>query len=122
MVLVLVVEDTDSERELICSYLQDGGYTTSAAANGAEALAKLEELKPDVIITDLVMPDMSGLELCRNIRKNPLTKAIPMIACTSKNNDLDKLWGMKQGINIYITKPFNRDDILSAVKSATGGK
>jgi len=122
MVLVLVVEDTDSERELICSYLQEGGYEISAAANGAEALKLLESIKPDVIITDLVMPDMSGLELCRNIRKNPLTKAIPMVACTSKNNDLDKLWGMKQGINIYITKPFERNDILNAVRSATGGK
>jgi len=122
MVLVLVVEDTDSERELICSYLQEGGYEISAAANGDEALKLLESIKPDVIITDLVMPDMSGLELCRNIRKNPLIKAIPMVACTSKNNDLDKLWGMKQGINIYITKPFERNDILNAVRSATGGK
>jgi two-component system, chemotaxis family, response regulator PixH len=121
MVLVLVVEDTDSERELICSYLQEGGYTVSAAANGAEALKILEEIKPDVIITDLVMPDMSGLELCRIIRKNPLTKSIPMVACTSKNNDLDKLWGMKQGINIYITKPFEREDILSAIRAAAGG-
>jgi len=70
----------------------------------------------------LVMPDMSGLELCRHIKKNALAREIPIIACTSKNSDLDKLWGMKQGINIYLTKPFTREDILEAVRSVTGGK
>jgi two-component system, chemotaxis family, response regulator PixH len=122
MVMVLVVEDTVSERELICSYLQTGGYQAIAVGNGKEALIKLEQQIPDVILTDLVMPDMSGLELCRHIKKNALAKDIPIIACTSKNSDLDKLWGMKQGINIYLTKPFSREDILEAVRSLTGGK
>ncbi len=120
MAKVLVVEDTASERELICSYLQDGGHQTSIAANGREALAKIQIQIPDVVITDLVMPDMSGLELCRNLKKNPLAKAVPVIACTSKNTDLDRIWGMKQGISIYLTKPFTREDILKAVSTATG--
>jgi two-component system, chemotaxis family, response regulator PixH len=122
MVMILVVEDTASERELICSYLQAAGHQTIAAENGKQALTKIEQQIPDVIITDLVMPDMSGLELCRHIKKNALAKAVPIIACTSKSTDLDKLWGLKQGINIYLTKPFTREDILEAVRSLTGGK
>jgi len=122
MALVMVVEDTASERELICGYLQSAGYQTIAAENGKQALTKLEAQIPDVIITDLVMPDMSGLELCRNIKKNASANKVPIIACTSKSSDLDKLWGLKQGINIYLTKPFSREDILEAVRSLAGAK
>lgn len=122
MVMVLVVEDNASERELICSYLISGGHQAITAANGKEALNKIESQIPDVIITDLVMPDMSGLELCRHIKKNALAKEIPIIACTSKSSDLDKLWGMKQGINIYLTKPFSSEHILEAVQTAKSKK
>jgi len=117
MTTVLVVEDTLSEQELIANYLRDGGYTVIAASNGQEALSKIVGKDLDVVLTDLVMPDMSGLELCRSLKKNPETKDVPIIACTSKNQELDKLWGMKQGINVYLTKPFTREDILRAVRS-----
>lgn len=117
MTTILVVEDTPSEQELIIGYLSENGYTVISANNGQEALKKIEGRKPDVVITDLVMPGMSGLELCRSLKKNADTKDVPIIACTSKNQELDKLWGMKQGINIYVTKPFTREDILRAVRS-----
>jgi two-component system, chemotaxis family, response regulator PixH len=117
MTTILVVEDTASERQLITSYLQDSGYLVLNATNGQEALQQIEAKRPDAIITDLVMPGMSGLELCRSLRKNPETKTLPIVACTSKDQELDRLWGMKQGITLYITKPFNRDDIVRAVKS-----
>ena len=117
MTTVLVVEDTASEQDLIVSYLVEGGYTVISATNGQEALKKIEGRKPDVVVTDLVMPGMSGLELCRSLKKNIETKDVPIVACTSKNQELDKLWGMKQGIDVYITKPFSREDILRAVRS-----
>jgi chemotaxis family two-component system response regulator PixH len=117
MTTVLVVEDTASEQDLIISYLVESGYNVISATNGQEALNKIESRKPDVVVTDLVMPGMSGLELCRSLRKNVETKDVPVVACTSKNQELDKLWGMKQGINVYVTKPFTRDDILRAVRS-----
>ena len=117
MTIVLVVEDTASEQDMIVSYLVEGGYTVISATNGQEALKKIENRKPDVVITDLVMPGMSGLELCRSLKKNSETKDVPVIACTSKNQELDKLWGMKQGINVYLTKPFSREDILRAVRA-----
>jgi len=95
MTTVLVVEDTLSEQELIANYLRDGDYTVITASNGQEALSKIVGKDLDVVLTDLVMPDMSGLELCRSLKKNPETKDVPIIACTSKNQELDKLWGMK---------------------------
>ena len=116
MTTVLVVEDTPSERELICDYLRQGGYTVVSATNGTEGLEKFTKTNPNVVITDLVMPGMSGLELCRAIKKVATTK-VPVIACTSKNQELDRLWGMKQGVDVYLTKPFTKEDILQAVRS-----
>ncbi|MDX2255348.1 MAG: response regulator [Pseudanabaenaceae cyanobacterium bins.39] len=119
MTTVLVVEDTASEQQLIIQYLVEGGFSIISANNGQEALQKIADnlQKTDVVVTDLVMPGMSGLELCRSLKKNELTKHIPIIACTSKNLELDRLWGMKQGIDVYVTKPFSREDILRAVRS-----
>jgi twitching motility two-component system response regulator PilH len=112
----LVVEDTPSERELICDYLRQGGYTVVSANDGIEGLEKFNKTNPNVVITDLVMPGMSGLELCRAIKKAATTK-VPVIACTSKKQELDRLWGMKQGVDVYLTKPFTKEDILQALRS-----
>jgi len=119
MSTVLVVEDTPSEMELINSYLKESGYSVINASDAKEALDKATQLKPDVVITDVVMPGMSGFELCRSLKKNPGTEKLPIIVCSSKNQELDRLWAMKQGADAYVTKPFNRDDIVKAVKSVT---
>jgi twitching motility two-component system response regulator PilH len=92
----------------------------SSASNGAEGLDKFKTVNPNVVITDLVMPGMSGLELCRAIKKAATTK-VPVIACTSKSQELDRLWGMKQGVDVYLTKPFTKEDILQAVRSLNLG-
>jgi len=120
LITVLVVEDTNSERELICDYLRQGGYTVVSAADGAEGLEKFNKTNPSVVITDLVMPGMSGLEMCRAIKRAATTK-VPVIACTSKSQELDRLWGMKQGVDVYLTKPFTKEDILQAVRSLNLG-
>ncbi|MGK7943004.1 MAG: PleD family two-component system response regulator [Microcystaceae cyanobacterium] len=117
MPTILVVEDTPSVQQLLNQYLQESGYTVMNASNGKEALDKVSQKMPDVVITDLVMPGMSGLELCRSLKKDPQTHKLPVIACTSKNQELDRLWGMKQGIDIYITKPFSKEEIVRAVRS-----
>ncbi len=98
-------------------YLREGGYTVMSSANAQDALLLAAEHHPQVIISDVVMPGMSGFELCRSLRKNPATANIPVIFCTSKNQDIDRLWGMKQGANAYITKPFSREDLLNTVES-----
>ena len=120
MVKILVVEDSVSERELITSFLKEGGYTVISANNAKSALEFVSQQKFDAVITDVVMPGMNGFELCRSIKKNPETKNIPIIACTSKNQELDRLWGMKQGVDHYITKPFTREDIIRAIKVLAG--
>ena len=117
MLTILVVDDVSSVRDLICDYLRKGGYQVIKADNGKEALEQAINKKPDVIITDIVMPEMNGLELCRSLKKNPLTEKLPIVLCTSKNQSIDRMWGIKQGADVYLTKPFTEEDIIKAVRS-----
>ena len=117
MVKVLVVEDTPSEMKLMTLYLKDNGYQVISADNAKDGLNLVDKEKPDVVITDVVMEGMNGFEFCRTLKKNPDTSKIPVIACTSRDQDLDKLWGKKQGVDVYVTKPYSQDDIVNAVKS-----
>jgi len=116
MSTVLIVEDTPSEMELMSHYLRESGYSVLSAVSAKAALAQAVEQQPDVIITDVVMPGMSGFELCRSLKKNPATEKIPIIICTSKSQEIDRLWGMKQGADAYLTKPFTREQLIRAVK------
>jgi two-component system, chemotaxis family, response regulator PixH len=116
---ILVVEDTLSEIELLSHYLQESGYTVISTAIAKDALNMAIEQQPDVIITDVVMPGMSGFELCRSLKKHPTTAKIPIVICSSKNQEIDRLWGMKQGADAYITKPFSREQLLKAVASVS---
>ncbi len=115
---VLVVDDLQSELQLISGFLSQGGYQVATAINGSDALDKAKAAMPDVIVTDLVMPDMSGLELCRKLKKSPETAGIPVIACTTKDSQVDQAWAKKQGIVSYLVKPCNQAQLLDAVKSA----
>jgi two-component system, chemotaxis family, response regulator PixH len=117
MITILIVEDTLSELELMSYYLRESGYNVIDALGGEEALNKVMESKPDVIVTDVVMPGMSGFELCRRLKTNPSTEKIPIVICSSKNQEIDRLWGMKQGADAYLTKPFSREQIIRAIKS-----
>lgn len=88
MTKVLVVEDIPSEMALISSFLQESGYAVITATDAKEALEKVAQYKPDVVVTDVVMPGMSGFELCRSLKKNPETEKLPIVVCTSKNQEL----------------------------------
>ena len=114
---ILIVDDNLSELELISHYLREGGYTVINAVGAKEALNKILEQKPDVIITDVVMPGMSGFELCRRLKTHPDTEKVPIVICSSKDQEIDRLWGMKQGADAYLTKPFTREQILRAIKA-----
>src|SRR5689334_12739393 len=119
MVKVLVVEDTPSELKLLTQFLDDDGYIVLAATDAKVAINKAVKQKPDVIVTDVVMPGMSGFELCRNLKNNPQTKSLPIIICSSKNQEIDRLWAMKQDADFYLTKPFTREQLLRAVKAVS---
>lgn len=117
MATVLVVEDTLSELELISNYLRDSGYNVILATDAKDAWNKAVKQKPDAVVTDVVMPGMSGFELCRQLKKDPATQQMPIIICSSKNQEIDRFWGMKQGADVYVTKPFTQDQLVRAVKS-----
>lgn len=117
---ILIVEDTPSEMELMSYYLRESGYIVIGVNSAKVALEKAIEEKPDVIVTDVVMPEMSGFELCRSLKRHPITKKVPIIICTSKNQEIDRFWGMKQGADAYITKPFTREQLIRAVISVAG--
>lgn len=114
---ILIVEDTPSEMELMSYYLRESGYLVINAGSGKEALPIAIAQKPDVIVTDIVMPGMSGFELCRSLKNHPDTEKVPIVICTSKNQEIDRLWGMKQGADAYITKPFTREQLIRVIKS-----
>ena len=118
MKTVLVVDDLKAQLNLISSYLEQEGFLVMTADNGNEALQKATTESPDLVITDLVMPEMSGLEFCRKLKKDPNTANIPVIACTTKDRDIDKKWAKKQGVVAYLVKPFTKEEIITAVKNS----
>ena len=115
---VLVVEDAPSEMALMSHYLQAEGYSVIGAVTGQEGLDKAIAQRPDVIVTDVVMPGISGFELCRELKRTPETQAVPVVICSSKKQNIDRLWGMRQGAKVYLTKPYTRDELVEAVKAA----
>ncbi len=120
MASILVVDDMQAELELICQYLTTAGHTTVTAVNGEEALQKAQANRPDAIVTDWMMPVMGGLDLVRQLKKQPETADIPIIACTAKNREVDRMWAMKQGVKVYLTKPYTAAELTTAVKAVIG--
>ncbi|MGH8001927.1 MAG: response regulator [Brasilonema sp.] len=114
---ILIVEDSPSELELMSHYLVEGGYNVIQATGAKEAIEKAQSQNPDVIVTDVVMPGMSGFELCRSLKRNPATQKVPIVICSSKNQEIDRLWAMRQGADAYVTKPYTREQLLRAIKS-----
>ncbi|MBD2605585.1 response regulator [Scytonema hofmannii FACHB-248] len=114
---ILIVEDSPSELELMSHYLNESGYNVIKASGAKEALEKAMSEEPDIIVTDVVMPGMSGFELCRSLKRNPVTQKVPIVICSSKNQEIDRLWAMRQGADAYVTKPYTREQLLRAIKS-----
>ena len=120
MKTILLVDDVQSELDLMAKYLSEAGYKIIQANNGEKALAMTEANKPDAIVTDWMMPKMGGLDICRKLKKNPETENIPIVACTAKDRDVDRMWALKQGVKAYVTKPFSHQELVSAVKGIIG--
>lgn len=112
----LIVDDSSTERQIITGYLQELGITVNTAESGEEALEKLSNSNPDLIVLDVVLPGKSGFEICREIKAEAVTSKIPIIICSTKGSEMDKFWGMKQGADAYIPKPIDKDEFFSTVK------
>jgi len=115
MKTILIVDDVQSELEMMANYLSKAGYNIIVAHSGEDAIAKTIANKPDAVVTDWMMPKIGGLDICRKLRKNPETENIPVVACTAKNRDVDKMWAKKQGVNAYVIKPCTQDELVKAV-------
>ena len=114
---VLVVDDMQSQLDLMSNYLSRAGYCVTTADSGETALEKIKTDKPDIIVTDLVMPKLTGLELCRALKRMPETADIPVIACTTKGRKMDQTWAKKQGVAAYVVKPCTEEQLVKVVRS-----
>ena len=114
---VLVVDDSKTELMFLTDLLQKKGMQVRTAENGDEALRRLAEDKPDLILMDVVMPGQNGFQLTRSITRDPLYADVPVIMCTSKNQETDKVWGMRQGARDYIVKPVNAEELVTKIKA-----
>jgi twitching motility two-component system response regulator PilH len=116
MSTVLVVEDSPAQREMITDLLRGSGLNVSVATDGVEALERIETSCPDLVVLDIVMPRMNGYELCRRLKNNPKTQDVPVVMCSSKGEEFDRYWGIKQGADAYIAKPFQPTELVVTVK------
>ena len=106
---VLVVDDSKTEIMFMTDLLVKNGFIVRSAENAEDAFRKLAEEKPDLILMDVVMPGQNGFQLTRAISRDPQFSDVPIIMCTSKNQETDRVWGMRQGARDYITKPVDAD-------------
>jgi twitching motility two-component system response regulator PilH len=114
---ILLVDDSKTELHHLSDVLGKRGYHVRTAENGEEAMRRLSEDKPDLILMDVVMPGQNGFQLTRAITRDPRFSAVPVIMCTSKNQETDKVWGMRQGARDYIVKPVNTDELVNKIKA-----
>ena len=112
---ILIVDDSPTERHVLNDMLTKAGYEVVTSDNGEDAILKAKAQKPDLILMDVVMPGLNGFQATRAISRDPETRAIPIILCTSKSQETDKIWGMRQGARDYIVKPVNRDELLEKI-------
>ncbi len=112
---VLLVDDSPTERHVIGEILSQAGYEVSLAEDGEKGVALAKSLKPDLIVMDVVMPGLNGFQATRAITKDAETAHIPVILCTTKDQETDKVWGMRQGAKDYVVKPVNGPELLSKI-------
>ncbi|MDD4621484.1 MAG: response regulator transcription factor [Methanosarcina sp.] len=111
---ILLVDDDPHVSEVLSLYLEKEGYQVASADNGQEALQKIRQLDPCLMVLDVMMPEMDGIEVCRRVRA---IKSLPIIMLTAKSEDLDKILGLELGADDYITKPFNPREVVARIKA-----
>ena len=114
---ILVVDDPATERHMLRDLLTKAGYEVVSSDNGEDAIVKARQVKPDLILMDVVMPGLNGFQATRAISRDPVTKSIPVIMCTSKSQETDKIWGLRQGARDYLVKPVDRETLLAKIES-----
>lgn len=114
---ILVVDDSKTELMVLSNLLTKSGYAVRTAENAQEAFRRMSEEKPELILMDVVMPGQNGFQLTRAISRDPQYSEIPIIICTSKNQETDRVWGLRQGARDYVTKPVIPGELLSKIQA-----
>ncbi len=114
---VLLVEDSPVQQEMISGLLKDNGWRVIVAEDGLKALEEIEKFSPDLIVLDIVMPGINGYEVCRRLKSDPKLQNVPVVMCSSKGEEFDRYWGMKQGADAYVAKPFEPIELVGTIKN-----
>src|SRR4051794_26812522 len=112
---ILIVDDSPTDRQFLSDMLSKNGFSVSTADNAEDAMKKVQLSRPDLVLMDVVLPGQNGFQATRTLTRDEATKNIPVILCTSKGQETDKVWGMRQGARDYITKPVNQADLLAKI-------
>jgi twitching motility two-component system response regulator PilH len=112
---VLIVDDSPTERHVLSEMLTQAGYEVVASDSGEDSIVKAKAVRPDLILMDVVMPGLNGFQATRAISRDDTTRHIPIIMCTSKNQETDKIWGLRQGARDYLVKPIDREVLLQKI-------
>ena len=116
MSTILIADDSMAQRQYMSELLTECGFQVTVAGNGEEALDKISQEQPDLVILDIVMPKMNGFQACRKIKSDITTKHIPVILCSTKDTQADYYWAEKQGADAYVVKPFTPQELVGTIK------
>lgn len=114
---VLIVDDSATDREFLKTLLAKNGFNVSTAESAEDAMLKVKQSKPDLVLMDVVLPGQNGFQATRTLTRDEATKNIPVILCTSKNQETDRVWGLRQGARDYIMKPINQAELLAKISA-----
>jgi|TARA_B100001964_G_C13797473_1_gene407268 twitching motility two-component system response regulator PilH len=113
MALVMIVDDSPTEVHVMKTVLEKHGFDTVSATSGSECITLAREMHPDLILMDVVMPDVNGFQATRTLTRDPSTQSIPVVMVTTKSQETDRIWGMRQGAVDYIVKPVTATDLVA---------
>lgn len=119
MTNILIVDDSPTELFRLKAMLEKHGHNVITAENGADGVALCRQEKPDVVLMDIVMPELNGFQATRQLSKDPLTSEIPVIIITTKDQETDRVWGLRQGAKDYLTKPVEEKVLLRTLTKVT---
>ncbi len=114
---ILIIDDSPTERAFLEGVLTKAGFSVSLAVSGEEGVERAKAEKPDLILMDVVMPGLNGFQATRAISRDDTTKNIPVFLCTTKDQETDKIWGMRQGARDYLVKPVNAAELLAKIEA-----
>lgn len=114
---ILIVDDSAADRQHLTDMLAKNGYEVIGADSATDGIAKARQLRPDLVVMDVVMPGQNGFQATRALTRDEETKDIPVIICSSKGQETDKVWGLRQGARDYVVKPVSQDDLLSKISA-----